>query len=119
MKNEHDKANEKPAPAATPPAPAPTRAAAAPAPTPAAPAPQLPSSTTAVAEELPAARPTPSEQDRKAAEARLAPMVAEYESLAEQTRLARGDPAKLNPLLARKGEVTRQIDALKRANRLP
>lgn len=95
--NEHDKANEKPdlKPEEKKPA--------------------AEFSVTATAERV---APTPaaesSEKDKAKAQSEIGTLQKKYDELAEQTRLAAGDPAKQGPLKAQKGEVTRQIDALKR-----
>lgn len=108
--NEHDKANSKPpmAPARRAPGEDGDKK----------PAPEF--SVTAVAERLPEAKePDPSlPQDRKAAEAEVGKLHKQYDDLAEQTRLAAGDPVKQNGLKAQKGEVTRRIDAIKRQHDL-
>lgn len=110
MKSEHEKANDKVEPVKVP-----VEAKQATQPVPAT-APKQPaaSSTTSLAEQLPEPTTQPSEQVQKEVAGKLKPLQVEYGDLAEKTRQAKGDPAKLAPLLARKGEVTREIDRLKR-----
>jgi hypothetical protein len=107
--NEQDKANQKPAVAA--PAPAPAEQPAQP---PEGAAPEF--STTASAERVTAPQPAVAEKDRAAAQQQVDDLTKQRDALAEETRLAAGDASKQGGLLARKGNLTRQIDALKRAN---
>lgn len=77
-------------------------------------------SITAVAEELPPARPSREdrEADQKAATAKVAPLQKEYDGLLEQIKTT-VDPLARAQLVNRKGNVTREMDAIKRPARLP
>lgn len=77
------------------------------------------SSTTALSEQLPNPAPAlPSPEAVTSAQEQIAVLQAEYDTVAAQTKAAKSDPVTLKPLLARKGAITREIDALKRAHGL-